>query len=64
METLSGVSPRGLEINRNYLKAPLRRRVLAVADEETRALAATWATTDFARSVKKYLKTADHVILQ
>jgi len=64
MEALAETSPRGLQVTRAYIKESLRRRVLAVADEETRLLASAWSRPDFARAVKKYLKTSEHVIFK
>ena len=61
MESLDFMNATGLRMVKQSLKKTMRAKVLAVLEEETNALIATWSSTDFAKSIRHYLKSSHHV---
>ncbi len=63
MEILEVNSLSGIKGLRAAMKRKLAKEITAIMDEETKELASQWASLDFAKHVRQYLKT-NHFIFQ
>jgi len=63
METLDFMNATGLRLVKQSLKKTMRAKVFGVMEEETNTLIATWSSTEFAKSIRHYLKSS-HLVFQ
>jgi len=63
MESLDFMNVTGLRLVKQSLKKTMRAKVLAVLEEETNILIATWSSIEFAKLIRNYLKSS-HLVFQ